>query len=529
MHDSIPQGRRAWIGLGALTIAALLASMDLSILFMASPALSADLQPSGAELLWIMDIYGFVMAGLLLTMGTLGDRIGRRKLLLAGAVAFGIASAVAAYSTDPQMLIAARALLGFGGATLAPSTLALIRTMFTDPGKRRIAVGIWTGAFTGGIVVGPIIGGLLLERFWWGSVFLINIPVMAVLLVLGPLLLPESKNPRPGRFDPVSVVLSLGSVLPVVYGIKKIAEDAAIGVEALVTVAAGVVVGVFFIRRQFVSTEPLIDVRLFRIPAFGASVGANTMVTFASAGTGALAIQYIQLVLGYRPFTAALWLIPTMIGTVIGIVAANVLVRWIRPGTVVGLGVAVAALGFGLLASVADTNTAIEAIVACYAVLTLGVGMAVTLSIDLVLGSAPAERAGSASATSETGAEFGGALGIAVLGSVSTVVYGDGMRGAMPDAVPSATADVASGSLGGATEAALTLPDEVAGPLLEAAYQAFSDGLTVAAITGAVVLAVTAVVAAVALRNTPRAPSSDSDDHGGSLSGAQESQDVVVE
>ena len=497
---STAAGRKEWIGLAVLVLPALLASMDLSVLFMAAPWLSADLEPSGTQLLWIMDIYGFLMAGLLITMGSLGDRIGRRRLLLIGAAAFGAASVLAAYASSPEMLIAARALLGIGGATLAPSTLSLIRNMFVDPGQRRAAIGVWTAAFTGGVAIGPIIGGLLLENFWWGSVFLINIPVMALLLTVGPLLLPESKNPAAGRLDLPSAALSLAAVLPVIYGIKEMAEHVGVTGPAVAAIVAGIVMGVVFVRRQCTVAEPFIDVRLFQRASFSAAVGANAMLTFATAGMGVIAVQYIQVVLGYRPFAAALWMLPTVGGTMLGVAMANLVVRWFRPGFVVAAGVLVAAAGFAMVATTVEVDSSVGVVISGYTVLVFGIGVAVSLAIDLIMGSAPAERAGSAAAISETGGEFGGALGIAILGSIATAIYRDDL-GSVPDGVPAAVVDTASGSLGGAVAVAESLPGETAGALLQAAYEAFVNGFNVTAGVGAVLLAAVAVVAAILLRD----------------------------
>lgn len=471
--------------------------MDLSVLFMAAPWLSADLKPSGSQLLWVMDIYGFLMAGLLLTMGALGDRIGRRKLLLVGAVAFGAASLLAAYATSTEMLIAARALLGVGGATLAPSTLALIRNMFHDSGQRRTAIGAWTAAFTGGVALGPIIGGLLLEHFWWGSVFLINVPVMVLLLILAPILLPEHRDAAGGRFDLLSAVLSMAAVLPVIYGIKELAE-AGLHWPALLTIVAGLAVGVVFVRRQSTMDDPLIDVRLFRNGAFNAAIGAYTIMVFGSAGMGYLAVQYLQVVLGLRPFTAALWMLPTVGGTMVGIALATGLVRVVRPALIAGFGLAVTACGFVLVSRVGVDSPEI-AVIAGYTVLTFGIGMVAPLAIDLIVSTAPPDRAGTAAALGETGAEFGGALGIATLGSVAVVVYRDRMGHTLPAGLPAEAAEAATGTLGGAVAAAGGLPPELAGPLTQAANVAFTDGFNLTALVGAAILSATAVVVGVRL------------------------------
>ena len=281
--DSAPRaGRREWVGLAVLALACVVYAMDLTVLELAVPALSADLGPSGSQLLWIGDIYGFFVAGLLITMGTLGDRIGRRRLLLIGAAAFGVASVLVSFSTSAEMLIATRALLGVAGATVAPSTLALISNMFLDPQQRTVAIGVWVSSFSSGAVIGPLAGGVMLEFFWWGSVFLLGVPVMALLLVLGPMLLPEFRDPEAGRLDLTSAAMSLVGVLAVIYGLKQIAVD---GLERLpaMSIAGGLGVGVLFLLRQRTLTNPLLDLRLFQLPAFGASLATHTLAGPGSA------------------------------------------------------------------------------------------------------------------------------------------------------------------------------------------------------------------------------------------------------
>ena len=295
-------GRRAWIGLAVLALPTLLLSLDMSVLYLALPALSADLGLGPTAQLWAMDVYGFMIAGFLVTMGTLGDRIGRRRLLLIGAAAFGVASVIAAFSNGPAMLIASRALLGVAGATLMPSTLGLIRTMFPDPRARGTAIAIWMSCFMGGMTIGPLIGGVLLEAFWWGAAFLMGVPVMALLLVLGPVLLPESRDTGAGRLDLVSVALSLGAVLAVVHGLKSLA---ATGPEpgALASLVVGLAVGALFVRRQLRLDDPLLDLRLFRhrAPAGVLAIGLGGGVVMA--GTFLLLTLYLQLVAGLSVLT----------------------------------------------------------------------------------------------------------------------------------------------------------------------------------------------------------------------------------
>ncbi len=491
-------GRREWIGLAVLALPALLASMDLSVLFMAAPWLAADLAPSGPQLLWIMDAYGFVMAGLLLTMGALGDRIGRRRLLLMGAAAFGAASVLAAYSTSADMLVVARALLGVGGATLAPSTLALLRGMFGDAAQRRAAIGIWTAAFTSGFAVGPIVGGLLLEQFWWGAIFLFNVPVMALLLVLGPILLPESRDPHPGRFDLLSALLSIAAVLPVVYAVKELVHARATASPALLAIVAGLAFAVVFVRRQARMADPLVDVTMFRNGAFSAAFGAYVVMVVGSSGLGFLAVQYLQVVLGIRPFAAALWQLPAIAATMAGVALATALARSVRPALLAGAGLLVAAAGF-LLVSRAGVDTAPAVVMACYAVVTFGTGIVAPLAIDLIVGTAPPHRAGSVAGLGEAGAEFGGALGITVLGSIAAAVYAGRARAVLPAGLPPDATDAATETLGGAVAVAERLPDAPAAALLDAAGHAFTAGFTAAAVVGAALLAVAAAVVTVRL------------------------------
>ncbi len=498
--DSLPARAtsREWWGVVVLVLPALLASMDLSILFMAAPSISAELAPTASQHLWMMDIYGFVMAGFLITMGSLGDRIGRRRMLLIGATAFGAASVLAAVSTSAEMLIAARALLGLGGATLAPSTLSLIRSMFADPDQRRSAIGIWTAAFTGGFAVGPIVGGMLLERFHWGSVFLLNVPIMVLLLVVAPMIVRESRDPAPGRLDLLGSVLSLAAVLPVIYGIKTMVGEG-LQVGSVVALLAGLVFAALFARRQLRAATPMIDVRLFRRAAFSASIAANMTVVFATAGMGFLAVTFIQAVLGYSPFDAAVWMLPAVGGSVLGVTAASVLGRTVRPAVLIAAGLAVSAAGFAWVSRIGPSDH-VGWLIVGYGLLTVGVGVTATLATSLVLATAPPEKAGAASAVSETSAEFGGALGIAALGTISAAIYRSAMSDRSPEVLDAEAAAAAEETLGGAVAAAGQSPSAVADALLERAFDAYAQGFSTAALIGSALVLMVGVVTGLALR-----------------------------
>jgi DHA2 family multidrug resistance protein-like MFS transporter len=491
-------GRREWVGLAVIALPCLVYAMDLTVLNLALPALSEDLRPSSSQLLWIVDIYGFLVAGLLITMGTLGDRIGRRRLLLIGAAAFGLASLLAALSTSAEMLIAARALLGVAGATLAPSTLSLIRNMFDHPRERTFAIGVWITSFSAGAAVGPLVGGLLLERFWWGSVFLPALPVMALLLVVGPRLLPEYRAPDAGRLDLISAAVSLVAVLAVIYGLKQIAQEG-VGWVAALWMVGGLAVGVAFVRRQQRLADPLIDLRLFRLPAFNAALAANTFGFFVNFGTAVFIAQYLQLVHGLSPLEAGLWTVPYAGAFVVGALLTPLLVRRIRPGLAIAGGLALAGAGFALLTQV-DAEDALATLVAGSVVFALGLAPVYTLAADLMVGAAPPERAGAAAGVSETSSEFGGALGIALLGAAGTAVYRGQIEGAVPAGVPPAAAEAARDTLGAAVAAGAQLPDPLALELVDAAREAFTEALQLAAALSAAVAIAAAALAAAMLQ-----------------------------
>lgn len=478
-------GRKEWTALGVLMLPLLLVSMDVSVLYFAIPYISRDLEPSATQQLWILDMYGFVLAGLLIVMGALGDRIGRRALVLAGAAVFGVASVAAAYAHSAEVLIAVRALLGLGGAALMPSTLALIRSLFHDAKQRAKAVTLWTGVMTTGVSLGPVVSGLLLEHFWWGSVFLINLPAMVLLLALVPFLVPETVTAARGRFDVLSAVLSLGALLAAVYGIKEWARHGFEPLPAL-CVVAGLALGVVFVHRQRRLAHPLVDLGLLGRRAFGGPVLANLLAMFATVGMAVFFTQYLQSVLGQSPLTAALWSLVPAAGVALMAPTAAALVQRTDRAYVMGGGFAVAACGFLWLAQL-RTDSPLWVALAGGAVYAGGLVASMTLANELALGAAPPERAGSAAAVLESGQELGGALGMAILGSVGAAVYSRDMADALPAGTPHA--DAVRETLGGAAAVASELPAATADAVLTAAREAFTHGLGVAAVGAAVVMA----------------------------------------
>ncbi|MFG2898205.1 MFS transporter [Streptomyces zaomyceticus] len=477
-------GARQWIGLAVLLLPVTLMTADLGVLWLATPYLSADLRPSGGQLLWITDIYGFLTAATLVIMGTLGDRLGRRRLLMAGSAGFLLASLLAAYAPNAGTLIAARALLGIAGAAVLPSTLALISHMFADARQRATAIAMWVTALSVGLAIGPVVGGVLLASWWWGSVFLMGLPVMLIALVTAPLLLPEYRDPNPGRLDPASVLLFLLSVLPLVYGVKSLAAHGPTG-EAAAAFTLGIAFTTLFVRRQNRLESPLLDLRLFGNRAFTGALLTLLLGMTALNGVEYLVPQYLQAVAGLPPLEAGLWLLPGAAGLIAGSQLTPFAARRVRPAYVLAGGLLLSLAGYAVIALAEGVTSAALGL----AVIMFGAAPISVLGTALAVGSAPAEKAGAAAATGQTAYDLGLALGIAVTGSVAVAVY----RGGVPADAPAAAHE----SVG----AALALEDE---GLREQAREAFTTALHAASALSAVFALVTAAVVLTLLRKVPR-------------------------
>ncbi|MGW7334919.1 MFS transporter [Streptomyces sp. NPDC054808] len=481
-------GPRQWLGLATLLLPVTLMTADLGVLWLATPHLTADLRPSSAQLLWTTDIYGFLTAGTLVIMGTLGDRIGRRKLLMAGSAGFVVASLIAAYAPSPEVLIAARALLGIAGAAVLPSTLSLISHMFTDPRQRATAIAMWVTALSVGLAVGPVVGGVMLGSWWWGSVFLMGIPVMLLALVTARALLPEYRDPAPGRLDPASVALFLLAVLPVVYAVKSLASGAPAWQPAG-AFAAGALCTAAFVRRQNRLATPLLDLRLFRDRAFTGALLTLLIGMTALNGVEYLVPQYLQAVAGQSPLEAGLWLLPGAAGLIAGSQLTPVLARRFRPAHVLAGGLLLSLPGYAAIALSEGVLTASLGLT----VIMFGVAPISVLGTALAVGAAPAEKAGAAAATGQTAYDLGLALGIAITGTLAVAAY----RGEIPDDAPAEAKD----TVGAAIAAAERLPDGA--PLLATARDAFTTGLQTAAGVSAALALVTAVLVTTLLRHVP--------------------------
>lgn len=493
--------RRAWFALAVLMLPVLLVSVDNTVLSFALPAISADLAPTAAQQLWIIDAYPLVLAGLLVAMGSAGDRYGRRRMLLIGSTGFALVSIAAAFAPTAEALIVARAALGFFGAMLMPSTLSLLRAVFTEREQRRLAIAIWASGFAAGSAMGPLVGGVLLEHFHWGSVFLLAVPVLVPLLVFVPMLIPESRDPAPGRIDLLSTVLSLAAMVPIVYGIKSLATDGVegFGVQAIVL---GVFCGTWFVRRQLRSETPMLDVRLFRQGSFGGAVVVNLFSVVALVGFLYFVSQHLQLIAGLSPVAAGLALLPGLIAMIAAGLLVVPIARRVRPRVLVPVALGLSASGYLVIALFAGSGS-IGPIVLAFVLLGVGIGAAETVSNELILSSAPPAKAGAASAVSETAYELGAVLGTAILGSILAAQFRSGL--VLPSVLTDEQADAARETLAGAMTVADTLPGTIGEQLAASAAHAFDAGVVVTSLIGVALMAAAAVVAAIALRN-PKAP-----------------------
>lgn len=494
--------KKQWLGLGVLGLTSLVVAIDLFVMLLALPKISVALHASVTQLLWITDMYGFLLAGFLITMGTLGDRIGRRKVLLIGSAAFAAASLLVAFSQNAPMLILSRALLGIAGAMIAPAALSLIRTMFTDSKQNTQAISIWLSCLISGAILGPLVGGIMLEHFWWGSVFLVGVPPMVIALILGKKLLPEYNNPDAARLHLPSVCLSLAAILSSIYGIKELAVHG-LQVLPVLALAAGVMLGFWFVRQQRQLTDPLLDSALFKKPAFTIMLIAMLINTMLPGGVMVLSTQYLQLVSGLSPLQAGLWMIPAMSASILGFLVSPHLARKIRPAYLIALGLACSILGM-LILCLTSVDGSFAPLIIGFALFNLGAGPLTTLGTGIVIGSVPSQKAGAAAAISQTCNEFGFALGIAVVGSIGAAVYH--MRTtALPNQLPGESAHAVRETLASAVVTAEKLPKELSGDVLHIARSAFIQEYHTVALLSAAVLVIILVVIVVKLKNLPTA------------------------
>jgi DHA2 family multidrug resistance protein-like MFS transporter len=486
-------GANRWVVLVVLCVSLLLVALDATVLHVAVPAVTEDLKPGAIELLWIVDVYPLVCASLLILFGTLGDRVGRRRILLLGYGLFGIASGLAALAHDAQVLILARALLGVGGAMIMPATLSILRQVFPDRRERAVAIGVWSAVAAVGAAVGPLLGGFLLEHFWWGSVFLVNIPLMLISLPIGRLLLPESRGDRNGPWDVVGALMAAGGLFGVVLGVKRLGGgEPAESAWTVAPLVVGAVLLVLFVRRQRRRTHPLVDLTMFRRPAFSTSVGCIVLAMLALVGLELIAAQYLQLVLGLSPLQTGLRLLPlTFAAMAAGLFGARMLRRF-GPRRMVCFGFCLTAVSVLTLTAMGGRdNTGLL----LFGFLLLGFGLEMTLfgAYESMLSEAPPAQAGGAAAIGETSYQLGAGIGIALLGSVMNAAYTPGLS-SVPG-VPASASASAGHSLGEAYDVAARLGGVRGAALRHAARDSFVHGLHVTLLVSAGLLLLGAVMA----------------------------------
>ncbi|WBB52217.1 MFS transporter [Verrucosispora sp. WMMD573] len=485
---------RRWAILGVLVISLLVVVLDNTILNVALRTLADPVHGLGAsqgELEWSINSYTLVFAGLLFTFGVLGDRAGRRRMLLIGLVLFGLASLLSAYAQTPGQLIAARALMGLGGAAIMPATLSIISNVF-DPRERGRAIGIWAGAVGLAVAIGPVLGGLLLEHYWWGSVFLINVPVVALGVALVALLVPESRDPEPGRVDAVGVLLSVIGLVALTYGIIDGGEHGFGRPVVWASILGGVAVLAWFVRHERRSSHPALDVRLFRVPRFAAPVAMIGLVFFAAMGVMFFSSFYLQLVRGYSPLETGLLFLPFAVAQLVFAPRSATMVRRYGSRAVSVVGLVLTSVALGAFAFV-DAATPIWLVLVAFFLQGVGMANIMPPATESIMSALPREKAGVGSAISNTIRQVAAALGVAVIGSVLAAGYRNGIEPALVD-LPPAADEAASESLAGAYAAAGQLGP--AGPqLIAAANDSFVSAMHLSAALAALVAAAGILVA----------------------------------
>ena len=497
------QKAKRWAALGVLMLPVLLVSIDNTVLAFAVPAIAKALSPSSAEQLWIVDSYPLVLSALLVPMGTIGDRIGRRKLLLIGSTGFAVISALAAFAPSALMLVVARALVGIFGAMLMPATLSILRNIFVDANERRTAIAVWAGGFSAGAALGPIVGGFLLEHFDWGSVFLLAVPILIPLLILAPIIVPESKDPNPSPVDPLSILLIMVGMTGITFGLTHTSESGFDAV-AIGSILVGLIFIALFVLRQLNreknDIQPMLDVRLFRNTVFTGAITANLVSMMVDVGFIYFVSQHLQLVSGLAPMYAGILMIP---GTIATIIAGLVIVRvapHFHPAQIVSFGLLLNGAAFAVLSVLGAHSDAV--IILIFIVLGTGIGISQTISNDLMLSSVPPRKAGAASAISETSYEMGAVLGTVIIGGMLTAVYRANV--VVPSGLDESLTNHAHETLGGAVTVASHVGGEQANQLLSSAFAAFDSGVVFSSAFSAALMGVMAVISYLMIRKAPR-------------------------
>jgi EmrB/QacA subfamily drug resistance transporter len=485
---------RRWWALAVLCLSLLVIGIDNTVLNVALPALVRDLHASTSQLQWIVDGYTLVFAGLLLSAGSLGDRFGRKGALSIGLALFGLGSALSAFASSANVLIFTRAFMGIGAALIMPATLSLLTNIFADPVERARAIGVWAAVAGGGSAIGPVLGGFLLQHFWWGSVFLVNVPVALVALIVGRFLLPSSRDPSAPRLDPIGALASIAGLVALLWSIIEAPTNGWGDPRVLVGFGMGAVLLVAFVWWELQCDHPMLDVRFFENPRFSAASSALAMVFFAMMGASFLITQYLQTVLGFSALEAGLRMLPMAVLLLCVAPVSPRLVERFGTKAVAGTGLLLGTVGLVFLSRVPVADGYPHLLVALI-IISSGMGLVMAPATESIMGSLPPTKAGVGSAMNDTTRQMGGALGVAVLGSVLASAYRPAVSSRL-DAlrVPASTVANARDSVGGAIAAASNLPASVRVAVGDAARHAFVHAFSSAVIVGAIVMAVAAAV-----------------------------------
>ncbi len=485
--------RRRWLTLGVMSLSLFIIVIDNTILNVGLPTLARELNATSSDLQWIVDAYILVFAGLLLTGGSLGDRFGRRLALVGGLALFGLGSVAAALCTDAPQLIGARAFMGLGSALIMPATLSIITNVF-DEDERAKAIGAWSSVAGLGIVAGPTLGGWLLEHASWHYLFLVNVPVVVLAVLVNPFLVPESRDDQPPRLDAMGSLLSIAGLAALLYAIIEAPAQGWLSDETIVLFAAAAAVLGMFVAWELHTDHPMLDVHLFENPRFSAASLAITLVYFSLMGTMFYLTQHLQLVMGYSTFDAGIRLLPVALAVGFASPIAGLAVRKLgTKGVVVG-GLALVAIGLALFAATVNANTSYATLTTTMVLAAVGMGLAMTPATDSIMGSLPRSKAGVGSAVNDTTREVGGALGVAILGSLLSSTYASQISDNVSN-LPAGLHARATDSIGGAFSVAATLDAGSAGPLMEAARHAYASGESFGIAVGSVCALAGALIA----------------------------------
>jgi EmrB/QacA subfamily drug resistance transporter len=502
--------RQRWIALGFMGVALLIISLDNTVLNLALPSIAKSLGSSGSQLQWIVDAYVLSIAGLLLTIGYLGDRLGRKPTLLVGMVIFAAFSLGAALSNSNGMLIAMRALMGIGAATIMPATLSILTATFREPRERATAIAFWAATFSLGMGIGPLVGGWLLEHYHWSSVFYINIPVVAVGLIGGGIFIENSKSANPRKLDLPGALLSIAGLFMLVYAIIQAGKDGWTEPHVLYYFGGAVVLLVGFIIWEFKYKNSMLPLNFFKNMSFSGANIALTLVHFGLMGAFFFLGQFLQSVQGYSPFQAGVRLLPMAAVSFVSAAVSAQIARFIGTKFTVALGIIIAAVGFYYFASIAAVDVSYGSFVIAMCIVSLGIGFTMAPSTNSVMGSVPVDQSGIGSAVNSTVRQIGGALGVAVLGTILNSTYISRINAvAWPPQLPAQAIDTIRGSIQGANAVAQNVQSQspqLAQLITDTAHKAFTSGSEHALVVAAIIMAITAVATLFILPSKVRPP-----------------------